>query len=130
MTDKARPLRPPLKTQDLSAQQRSLVDLMREHQFGRVESMSVRAGQPVLNREMTVVRVARLGTNIGNTHFRSAGEFELKVAVRDLFNELRRLQDGIVVRLEFRHGLPFLLETAGPVFAEDRRSNAGRAQHS
>lgn len=39
-------------------------------------------------------------------------EFELKRQVRDLFEELERIQDGTVIRLEFRHGLPFLLETA------------------
>ncbi len=39
-----------------------------------------------------------------------AGEFELKRAVHDLFTELTRLGDGTIVRLEFRHGLPFLLE--------------------
>jgi hypothetical protein len=30
--------------------------------------------------------------------------------VRDLFDELERLQDGVVIRLEFRHGLPCLIE--------------------
>jgi hypothetical protein len=31
--------------------------------------------------------------------------------VSDLFAELMRLENGTVIRLEFRHGLPFLLET-------------------
>ena len=38
-------------------------------------------------------------------------DFELKQAVCDLLDELAQLRDGIVVRLEFRHGLPCLLET-------------------
>jgi hypothetical protein len=38
-------------------------------------------------------------------------EFQLKRQVFDLFEELESLPDGTVVRLEFRHGLPFLLET-------------------
>jgi hypothetical protein len=42
-------------------------------------------------------------------------EFELKKASQDLFEELDRIQGGTVVRLEFRHGLPFLLETTSTV---------------
>ena len=48
-------------TQDLSPEQRSLVDLMRVHQFGRIDNMAVRAGEPILNSDLKVVRVARLG---------------------------------------------------------------------
>ena len=60
---------------------------------------------------MNVVRVARLGDK-SNWTKRNSGEFELKMQVRDLFAELMRLESGTVIRLEFRHGLPFLLETA------------------
>jgi hypothetical protein len=41
-------------------------------------------------------------------------QFELKQSVRDLFDELGRLQNGTVVRLEFKHGLPFSLEAVVP----------------
>ena len=37
---------------ELSAPQRSLLEIMREHQFGRVENMSIRAGQPVVDRDL------------------------------------------------------------------------------
>jgi hypothetical protein len=40
----------------------------------------------------------------------------LKRQGRDLLEELERLQNGAVIRLEFRHGLPFLLETTPTVF--------------
>jgi hypothetical protein len=45
----------------------------------------------------------------------NAEDFELKRQVRDLFDELARLENGIVIRFEFRHGLPFLLETTATV---------------
>jgi hypothetical protein len=54
-------LRAPLRTQDLSPGQRSLVALMHEHQFGRVENMSILAGNPVIDQNLKVVRVACLG---------------------------------------------------------------------
>jgi len=105
------PLRPPLRTGDLSAQQRSIVDLMREHQFGRIENMPVREGQPVLDRDLRIVRAARLGGESSRTKAPCTTEFELKRAVCDLFDELARLDNGTVVRLEFKRGLPWLLET-------------------
>jgi hypothetical protein len=108
-------LRAPLMVQDLSAAQRSLVDLMHVHQFGRIENILVRAGEPILNSDVQVVRVARLGGGSEAAKVTNAEEFELKRQVRDLFEELEHLQDGTVIRLEFRHGLPFLLETTQPL---------------
>jgi hypothetical protein len=85
--------------------------MMREHQFGRVENMAVRAGQPVLDRDLKVVRVACLGGESGGATIPSSNEFELKGAVCDFFDELARLGHGTVVRLEFKRGLPCRLET-------------------
>jgi hypothetical protein len=85
---------------------------MHEHQFGRIENMSVRAGQPILGRNVRVVRVARLGGGSDAAQVTCTDEFELKRQVCDLFDELERLQCGTVIRLEFRHRLLFLLETA------------------
>ena len=104
-------LQAPLRAQDLSPGQRSLVELMHLHQFGRIENMPVRGGQPILDRDVKVVRVARLGNESDGTKSVAINEFELKKQVRDLFEKLERLHNGIVIRLEFRRGLPFLLET-------------------
>src|SRR6266852_2197263 len=106
----ARPLTS-LTIRSLSAQQRSLVEMMREHQFGRIENISIRAGQPVLDSNVRVVRVAKLGAKSGGTKLPSTDDFELKKAVCDLLDELERLQNGTVVCLEFRQGLPSLIET-------------------
>src|SRR5579864_8643789 len=84
---------------------------MRAYQFGRVENMSIRAGQPILDQDVKVVRVACLGGESGGTKLPGADEFELKRAVCDLLDELARLGHGTVVRLEFKRGLPCRLET-------------------
>src|SRR5689334_14702821 len=81
----------PPTTRGLSAQQRSVMQIMREHQFGRIENMSIRSGQPIIDRDVNVVRVAHLGGERGGTRFPSGDEFELKQAVCDLFDELARL---------------------------------------
>jgi hypothetical protein len=114
MTDQSQTatrFRAPLRTQDLGSGQRSLVELMRVHQFGRVENMSIRAGQPEIDQNLKIVRVVCLGGQNEPLKLTNAQEFELKRQVRDLFDELARLENGTVIRLEFRHGLPFLLET-------------------
>jgi hypothetical protein len=105
-----------LTTGGLSAQQRRLIELMREHRFGRIENMQVRDGQPILEKDLRVVRVARLGGESGGTKVPKTAEFELNRATLDLFDELARLGNGTVVRLEFKWGLPWLLEaTATPL---------------
>jgi len=101
----------PVTTRDLSRVQQRLVHIMSRHQFGRIENMVVRAGQPVLDPEIRVVHVVRLGGDRGEAGVPRSDGFELKQPVRDLLEVLERLQDGIVVRLEFRHGLPCLIET-------------------
>lgn len=98
-------------SQDLTPAQGLLLRIMRKHQFGRIENLPVQAGQPVLDRGIKVVRVARLGGENGGTKVPGGDKFELKQAVRDLFEELARLDNGSVVKLEFRRGLPYLLET-------------------
>jgi hypothetical protein len=90
---------------------------MREHQFGRIENMSVRAGQPILDQGLKIVRVACLSGENGGMKLLAGDEFELKRAVCDLFDELARLRDGTVVRLEFKRGLPCRLETTPHVSA-------------
>jgi hypothetical protein len=103
------------RSSELSPQQRSLLEIMREHQFGRIENMSIRAGQPVIDQDLKVVRVACLGGESGGAKLSAGDEFELKKAVYDLFDELARLGHGTVVRLEFKRGLPCRLETTPQV---------------
>lgn len=98
----------------MTAAEVCLLQIMRECQFGRIENLPVCAGQPVFNSNVKVVRAARLGGD-GPTKLVAGDEFELKRPVRDLFDALARLGNGMVVRLEFRHGLPSLLETEAPL---------------
>jgi hypothetical protein len=86
------------------------MELMRAHQFGRIENMPVRAGEPLFDSDVKVVRIVRLGGESDPSKLTNAEHFELKRQVRDLFDELARLENGMVIRLEFRHGLPFLIE--------------------
>jgi hypothetical protein len=100
-------------TSDLTIGQRWLVNVMRVQQSGFIEKLRVEGGQPGPDRNLKVVRVARLGTNRGGTPVpvEASGDFELKRATGDLFDEFARIGNGVVRRLEFRYGLPFRVET-------------------
>jgi hypothetical protein len=105
----------PRTTGDLTDAERWLVQIMSNYQFGRVENLAIRAGQPIIGQDVKVVRVAQLGGDSGGTKIPVADEFELKRSVRDLFEELSRLGNGLIVRLEFKRGLPCRLETTARV---------------
>jgi hypothetical protein len=99
----------------LTDAQRSLIQIMRENHFGRIESIRVHSGALLLDSDVRVVRVSRLGAEPGARNLACADESDLNQAVLDLFAELERLENGSIVRIEFRHGLPCLIETVAPI---------------
>jgi hypothetical protein len=92
-----------VRFQDLSVEQRALAEVMREHQFGRVENMPVRDGQPILGGTVRLIRTALLTGDTKGVKAPRTSDFGLKCAVVNLFGELARLNNGTVLRLEFRH---------------------------
>jgi hypothetical protein len=98
-------------TQDLTAVQRWLVQIMSEHQFGRIENLRVEDGRPVPDHQTRIVRSVRLGANDTDPSALSKADYELGKPARDLFAELARLGNGVAERIEFRYGEPCLIET-------------------
>jgi hypothetical protein len=88
---------------------------MRQQQFGRIENLRIEAGQPILRPDTKIVCVARINGSGDIPDVSIQGELELKPAVRDLLGQLEKLSSAVVLRLEFRHGLPCLLETEAEV---------------
>ena len=86
-------LQPRQTTQDLTVAQRGLVQVMRQHQFGRIENLRVEAGQPILRPDTKIVRVARISGAADEPAFsvQNEDEFELKAAVWDLLGQLKKL---------------------------------------
>src|SRR5258708_7480975 len=62
----------PRTTRDLTDAERALVALIRKYQFGRIENVIVSEGQPILDRDVKVVRVAHLGGNSAGTRVPSS----------------------------------------------------------
>jgi cytosine/adenosine deaminase-related metal-dependent hydrolase len=97
---------------DLSAPRRRMVELMQELGFGRIETLLVRAGDPVLNPPPRVVREVKLGGQNAPRDERALADFALKAHVLELFDELDRLGDGVIDVLTIKHGLPFTMHVS------------------
>lgn len=112
---------------DLSAAQRALIQVIYSHQFGRLENMQVLGGQPVLDGGARLIEIARFDRESSLPDLPHGENFELKQPFCRMLDELDRLKDCLVIRLEFRHGLPLQLETT-PLGSESvgAESSCGR----
>ena len=99
----------------LSAQKRRLLELMQEVNFGRIEQLAVCGGEPVLDPPPRVVREIKFGSENGPRREVRARDFALKAPVRELFEHLACLGNGLVQSLEVKYGLPLLMRVEGTV---------------
>jgi len=91
----------------LSHQQTRLIEVMQELNFGQVQDLVVRDGEPVFDPPPRVVREVKFGGENGPRPESAKGDFALKVQVRELLAQLEALGDGVVECIEVKHGLPF-----------------------
>ena len=91
----------------LSAAQMRLVRLMQRMNFGRIEHLAVRRGQPVMTSPPRTLREVKFGGDNGPRPEIAKDGFELKVQVRDLLTQLESLGDGVIRSIEIQRGLPF-----------------------
>lgn len=100
--------------QQLSSSRARLLEMMQALNFGRIEILSVAAGEPVFDPSPTVIREMKFGANNGTRPELSLGDFVLKAEVRELFDAITRIGDGVIDRIEVRHGLPFRMIVSEP----------------
>lgn len=91
----------------LSPARRQLLELLQQINFGRLESLEVRDGQPVLSPRPLVVREHKFGGENGPRPELTSPDFALKQQVVELFEFFDEMQDGVIDVLEIKHGLPF-----------------------
>ena len=94
---------------------RRLVELMRLINFGRIENLTIQAGEPIFDPPPRVVREIKFGAERRPPRDVGIGDFEPKVQVHELVAELTQIGDGVIEVLEIRHGLPFRLVIAEPL---------------
>jgi len=91
----------------LSASRRLLLREMQRVNFGRLECLVVRGGEPVVDRRPTIVREHKFGGENGPRPEIEIEDFLLKQQVIELFAFFDELREGVIDVLEIKHGLPF-----------------------
>lgn len=84
-----------------------LLRLMQRINFGRIEGLVVRDGQPIFDPPPHIVREIKFGGENGPRREVGKSDFALKAQVRELLAQLEALGEGVVPCLEVKHGLPF-----------------------
>jgi hypothetical protein len=94
----------------LSESRQRLVELFQRINFGRIEYLEIRDGQPVLTPPPCVIREHKFcGENSPRPELAS-NNFVLKAQLVDLFKLFDELRNGTIAVLTIKHGLPFHAE--------------------
>lgn len=96
----------------LSPARRRLLALLQRVNYGRVEHLVVRGGEPVLEPRPRVVAEVKFGGDAGARPEARLPDFTLKAQHVDLLALLDRLGDGVIPLLVARDGLPFRAEVS------------------
>jgi hypothetical protein len=97
---------------DLLESERTLVELMEELNFGRIERLQLRDGRPILRPFPRVVAAVKMTGEDHKTDSEIRSGSCLKQPLMDLFALMRRVGDGELLLIEVRHGLPRSVEIA------------------
>lgn len=98
----------------LSPSRKRLIELMQSINFGRIENLTLHRGDPVLEPPPCLIREVKFGGENGPRPERDASDFLLKTQVIELFAYFAQLGDGVIDRIEVKHGLPFRLQHTEP----------------
>jgi hypothetical protein len=90
-----------------------LIEVLQTLNFGRIEDLLIRDGNPVLDPMPRIVREHKFAGENGARPELDARDFVLKAQVVDLFRLLDDIRDGTIAMLTVKHGLPFHAELPG-----------------
>ena len=97
----------------LSPARQQLVELLQRINFGRVEGLEVRGGEPVFDPMPRVIREHKFCSENGPRPEAARADCRLKSQVTDLVHLLDEVGDGTIAVLSVKHGLPFHAELPG-----------------
>ncbi len=101
----------------LSQGRRHLLELMQGINFGRIEGLTVRDGEPAFDPPPQVIREIKFGGENGPRQETTVEDFALKSQAVELFAQLDVLGNGTVLSLDVRYGLPFRMSVKETVRA-------------
>jgi len=99
----------------LSAPERTLVRILQSINFGSIEMLVVRGGEPVFSPEPTVLVEVKLDAERAPRPERDIADFELRTEIIRLLAQIELLGDGSVERIEVRHGIPWRMVIERPL---------------
>lgn len=91
----------------LSPAKKRLVALMQRLNFGCIEQLNVRNGEPVFDPPPQVFREFRPGGDNSSRPESRLKDFELKIEVIELLDQLDQIGNTTIQLIEVKHGLPF-----------------------
>jgi hypothetical protein len=103
-------LNEPISKSSLSPSEQRLVELLQEINFGRVEHLQIRGGQPVFDPPPDIIQTRKLGSHTVARQEASLDDFWLRLPVVDLVQTIREFGHGEIRLLTVLHGLPHVLE--------------------
>jgi len=107
MSDGRRNKASDLSKQNLSACRAILLKIMQNVNFGRIERLVIRNGEPVLDPSPRILREIKFCSENGPRPELRIDDFILKAHVVELFDCFDHLLDGRIDLIEIKHGLPF-----------------------
>jgi hypothetical protein len=102
---------------DLSPSRQRLIELLQELNFGRIEGLVVRAGEPVFDPPPRIIREVKFAADNEPRPERLSTNFQLKSQQTELIELLNRFGDGTIESIECRHGIPFRAAVPEPISA-------------
>jgi len=97
----------PILFHDLSPERARLVRLFQTINFGRIEELEIRKGEPQFSPAPRVFMEVKLDSDDGPRPESRLRDFALRRQIERFFEQVARLEDGTIERIEVRHGLPF-----------------------
>ncbi len=94
----------------LTPGQTRLLELMQAVNFGRIESLRIREGEPTFSPPPRVIQKLKMGGDNTSRAEAEFSDFRLKHGVVELLEMISRLGDGEVRSIEIRFGLPVTAE--------------------
>ena len=96
----------------LTPARKRLVELMQEINYGRIEKLHVRDGEPIFDPPPTVLRLFLFGKDNGPNESRGNDGFALKRKVAELFEVFDRERSLSIQELRIDNGLPIRMTVA------------------
>src|ERR1017187_5523002 len=119
----------PYRLSDLPDSIRVLALTMHSVRFGRFENLLVKDGEPWFDPPPRLIRVTRIErTSADSALDVDSGDWALSSHFVKLVEEFGHIENGIISRLEFRHGLPVLIEASVPVNSDALEAIAGKVR--